>query len=370
MALSEEYKRKLDFYLKYFNTYITTEAVSSGYRGFITKERLTLDEAKTRSCEDYPIGREWGYPGEYLWLFATLTVPAECEGKSIVLNTDDGEGIVWVNGRIMGSFDWSHKYIHLTDSAVPGETYEVVLEVFAGYGKKGLDKDHATGPINERTVHNFEVKNNTQKSIKGIKLVIWHEELYQAYMDLNTLYELRAALPADSQRMTEVDKTLKAADKKALVDDHDKAGEQKLQKAVGRAVFRDESGGRPAPHGVTHGDVHQHGQQAQRGKEPLFQPWGLMVGEGVLLCGNALLRRAPEGSAVTGFFHGGNDFCACNAALHGHGVGQKIDRAGAYPRQRAHGLFHPGAAGGAAHACDVILLHQWQWWPQPWEPQL
>lgn len=211
MALSEEYKRKLDFYLKYFNTYITTEAVSSGYRGFITKERLTLDEAKTRSCEDYPIGREWGYPGEYLWLFATLTVPAECEGKSIVLNTDDGEGIVWVNGRIMGSFDWSHKYIHLTDSAVPGETYEVVLEVFAGYGKKGLDKDHATGPINERTVHNFEVKNNTQKSIKGIKLVIWHEELYQAYMDLNTLYELRAALPADSQRMTEVDKTLKAA---------------------------------------------------------------------------------------------------------------------------------------------------------------
>lgn len=211
MAINEEYKRKIDFYLKNFSTYIITDVLSTDYKGFITRERLTLDEAKIRDCEDYPIGREWGYPGEYLWLFTTITVPKECEGESIALTTGDGECIAWVNGRIMGSFDREHKYIFLTDSAVVGETYEIALEVFAGYGKKGLEADHATGPINERTVHQFEVANKTQKSIKGMKLITWNEELYKAYMDLKTLNDLRVALPADSQRLAEVDKVLKAA---------------------------------------------------------------------------------------------------------------------------------------------------------------
>lgn len=211
MALNTEYKRKIEYYLQDFPLYFTTEAAKLEYSGFITSERLTLDEAKKLPREPFPEGTKWGYAWEYARLFCTVTVPKECEGHQIVFSSDNGECIVWVNGKIYGSLDREHKRITLSESAVCGETYEIAMEVFAGTGQKDLTCEHYIGAVNERTAYRGEPVKGTQKIIKNGTLSIWHEELYKAYMDLRTLFELRNCLPQESQRVAEIDKALKAA---------------------------------------------------------------------------------------------------------------------------------------------------------------
>src|SRR5699024_1585072 len=44
-------------------------------------------------------------------------------------------------------------------------------------------------------------------------------------------------------------------------------------------------------------------------------------------------------------------------ALHPHGIGKQTHRAGIHSRHMGYGLFHPGAAGRAAHTRYGILLH-------------
>ena len=211
MALNVEYKRKIEYYLQDFPIYFSTDAATIEYSGFVTKERLTLQEAKNMPREPLPEGKQWGLPWEYAWLFGTVTVPDECEGHPIVLQSNNGECIVWINGKIYGSLDREHKTVSVCDNAVAGATYEIVMEVFAGTGQKDLTCDHYIGAINERTVHRAAHHSGMQKIIKNGKLSIWHEDLYKVYMDLLTLFELRNCLPADSQRVADIDKALKAA---------------------------------------------------------------------------------------------------------------------------------------------------------------
>ena len=211
MAISMEYKRKIEYYLKDFPIYFTTEAAFIEYSGFVTRERLTYDEAVNHPSEPFAEGKKWGYAWEYAWLLGKVTVPIGCDGKPIVFSSDNGECIVWVNGKICGSLDREHKFVTLSECAAAGDTYEIVMEVFAGTGQKDLTCDHYIGAVNERTAYRSEPAKGTQKVITNGRLSIWHEELFGAYMDLRVLYELRNILPQDSQRVADIDKALKAA---------------------------------------------------------------------------------------------------------------------------------------------------------------
>ena len=65
-----------------------------------------------------------------------------------------------------------------------------------------------------------------------------------------------------------VPQALKTADKEALVNDHHHSSQQQLSQAHSHMVVIVEGGQRPAPHHMTHGEVHQHNQKAQRPDEP------------------------------------------------------------------------------------------------------
>jgi len=211
MALNTEWTRKVEYYLADFPIYFTDEIAKVAYSGFVTKERLTFDQAKARPHTAFENGQKWGLPWEYAWMFGSFTVPESSDGKQLVLTGNNGECIVWVNGEIYGSIDREHKYIYLTDAAKAGDTYEIVMEVYAGHGLKGLDSDHYIGAVNERTEHRGERNTGTQKVYNDGAVSVWHEDIYKAYMDMRTLFELRGCLEGESQRTAEIDKALKAA---------------------------------------------------------------------------------------------------------------------------------------------------------------
>ena len=73
--------------------------------------------------------------------------------------------------------------------------------------------------------------------------------------------------------------TLKAADKEFLVDDHDDSGKQKLYKPHGNVVVVEPCRERPAPHHVSHGEIHEDNEKACRGDQPVFESRCLVVFE-------------------------------------------------------------------------------------------
>ena len=158
-----------------------------------------------------------------------------------------------------------------------------------------------------------------------------------------------------------VEEALEAVDEELLVDDHDDARQQQLHKAHGDVVAVEPAGQGPAPHHVAHGEVHQHQQKAQRRNEPPLELGGLVVGQRVKVgAGGAGSRRARTLGAgtVTCILHGLDDLGRAGGALHAHGVGQQAHRAAGNAGHLAHGLFHPGGAGCAAHAGNVVLFHK------------
>ena len=157
-----------------------------------------------------------------------------------------------------------------------------------------------------------------------------------------------------------VDEALEAVDEELLVDDHDDARQQQLDKAHGDVVAVEPVGQGPAPHHVAHGEVHQHQQEAQRGDETALELRCLAVGQCIeagtgarSLTGRGILRAC----AVACLLHSREDGGRGGCAFHAHGVCQKAHRAARDPRHLLHGLFYPGRAGRAAHTRDIVLFH-------------
>ena len=148
-----------------------------------------------------------------------------------------------------------------------------------------------------------------------------------------------------------------AADEELLVDDHDDPRQQQLGQAHGHMVVVVKRRQGPAPHHVAHGKVHQHQQKAHGPDKPPPDTGRLVVLQLLLVGAGRRLGRALFRRAVPRRLHGGNDGGGLRRALHAHGVGQQAHGAGRDPRDLPHRLFHPGRAGGAAHARDIVLLH-------------
>ena len=157
-----------------------------------------------------------------------------------------------------------------------------------------------------------------------------------------------------------VDQPLEAADEELLVDDHDDARQQQLNKAHGDVVAVEPVGERPAPHHVPHGKVHQNDEKDQRGDEPLFQLRGLVVGQCVK-AGTGVRRSGSAAGSGAGtvarILYRLDDGGGAGGALHAHGVCQQTDRAACDAGNSVHGLFHPCRAGCAAHAGNIVLFH-------------
>ena len=211
MALSKEWTRKIEYYLKAIPDYVCTTLGEFEFEGFVTKERLSVEEAALRERQKFPAGMSWGHKWEYAWLFSEVVIPEECAGKRVVISSDNGECVVGVNGKIYGAFDRKHFSITLSTDAVPGTKYEIIMEVYAGHGLPLDEGGDATwyGAINER--HLPESREEHQKVLKNGLFSIWKEEVYQAWLDLKTLYDLYCHLDGNSAQRAQIEKTLKEA---------------------------------------------------------------------------------------------------------------------------------------------------------------
>lgn len=171
------------------------------FSGFTTLEQLTPSQALQREFRPMPPGTPWGAKWEYGWFQTRICLPAEAEGQRIVakLYPTDHESLMWINGRAAGSFGWGHREVPLTRAARPGETYDILLESYAGHGHITI----GDGPY-PHGVESVPEPGPTQTVVRPSSFGIWREEIYQAAVDFTTLFELCQRLDPLSLRAAEI----------------------------------------------------------------------------------------------------------------------------------------------------------------------
>lgn len=172
--------------------------------GFTTMSQLSLSQAKEQTFREYPVGEKWGKKWEYGWFRTTVTLPKSVEGQRIVLTLGVApEMLVFVNGKEAGSIDKQHFYINLTDCAKPGETFEIYAEGYAGHGPReegaGIWARDSV-PVPEPPACQWQMKAST--------FGVWNQQMFLAYADYHTLYELWKKLPENSLRGMKIGEAL------------------------------------------------------------------------------------------------------------------------------------------------------------------
>jgi alpha-mannosidase len=179
--------------------------------GFITRKQLTPEQALNHKFHPMPFGTAWGAKWEYGWFQCNLTLPEKAAGRRIVLRMnpatkppDDGECLVWLNGKVVGSYGWARREITLTRNGIPGENFSILIEAYAGHGPLVM----GGGPV--RYGHaSVPEPGITQVSVGESHFGIWREQAYQLALDFTTLFELRNRLDQSSLRVSEIDQGLK-----------------------------------------------------------------------------------------------------------------------------------------------------------------
>lgn len=182
---------------------------SISFSGFTTLEQLTPQQALAREFKPMPEGTPWGGKWEYGWFKGSLTLPPEAAGKRIVLEAKPGdhcEGTIYINGKVSGSIGSSGRNITLSKNGQPGQTYDILIEAYAGHGRTTAGE----GPV-LYGVETVPEPPPTQKVVGASTFGIWREEVYQAAIDFTTLHELRGRLDPLSLRVSEIDEGLMEA---------------------------------------------------------------------------------------------------------------------------------------------------------------
>ena len=181
--------------------------------GFVSRKQLTAEEAINFNFHPMPVGTRWGTKWQYGWLKTELTLPDTAAGRRIVLHMnpaskppEDGECLVWANGKIIGSFGWARQEITLTRNGIPGEKFSILVEAYAGHGPQV----QGGGPIRYGQESVPEVM-GPQVTVGESSYGIWREQAYQLAVDFTTLFELRNRLDPASLRVSEIDQGLKDA---------------------------------------------------------------------------------------------------------------------------------------------------------------
>ena len=184
---------------------------------FRTMDELSLEEAKKGSYEPVNPGYVWGKKYEYGWLRGVVTIPEEADGKRIVVDLNPGgESTVFVNDKAFGNYraDWVREKHHfmvdnfLTREAKAGETFEIMVEVYAGhFFPQAPTGGCATGPVLPGSYEDPKT-DGARQTLGSCTFGIWNEDAYQLYMDVDTLKELLKVIDEDSLRASKIAEAL------------------------------------------------------------------------------------------------------------------------------------------------------------------
>ncbi|NJD58327.1 MAG: alpha-mannosidase [Anaerolineales bacterium] len=185
--------------------------------GFVTRKQLTAEQALMHKFHSMPLGTAWGAKWEYGWFQCEFSLPDRAAGRRIVLymnpaakSPEDGECLVWVNGKVAGAFGWAKRELTLTRNGIPGAKYAILAEAYAGHGPFGTHDVPVMGGGPVRYGHPpFPEIGNTQCVVGSTSFGIWREQAYQLALDFTTLFELRNRLDHASLRVSEIDQGLK-----------------------------------------------------------------------------------------------------------------------------------------------------------------
>ncbi len=205
MSLTAEWRRRIDHWRRVLPSSFYHPLGAIEWHGLVTTGQLSPDEVP--SCDTWPMptGTRWGAKWEYGWFLGSVTTPPEAEGHRLVLCPDlGGESTVYVNGAVAGGIDREHRQITLARQAQPGQHYDLLVEAYAGHGPRVS----SPGPV-PLGCESVPEPPPTQAIVGESTYGIWEEELYQLWIDAETLARLRDSLDPDSLRVAEIDRALK-----------------------------------------------------------------------------------------------------------------------------------------------------------------
>ncbi len=141
MVLMKERAGKLLEYLKEL-IYPRQEDICS-YKMLRTGDRsLDVLNLDTSDWQDFNNGQIWGGHREFYWFETTVVIPEEFKGKCVVYEVITGREGLWdatnpqfllyVNGAIKQGLDVNHREVILTEKAIAGESFRIVLSAFTG----------------------------------------------------------------------------------------------------------------------------------------------------------------------------------------------------------------------------------------------
>ena len=204
MALNEEYIRKIEFLQGSLTKRMYEKLQSVQFRAFFTYDRLTFDDAKTQTAEPIQSGTAWGKKWQYGWFFAEVNVPKN--DKKVLFMADLGEGLVFVNDKVIGALDKEHTAIDLSEFS--GQTAKIAMEVYAGHSGDELPPCTRAALPGDELDFPDEIY---QRTVKDGSIGIFNEDVFMLWMDINTLYDLRNNLDKNSLRLAKIDKALEKA---------------------------------------------------------------------------------------------------------------------------------------------------------------
>ena len=204
MKLGRQWDERLRIWDEAFGRNLYTRLGEVELSGFTTMEHLSPEQAMCRDFRPFPGGTAWGRKWEYGWFRACVTIPGEAEGKRVLLHLGPGpEMLVYINGREAGSIDSKHSMVELTPRAVRGQQFEIYAECYAGHGVRqegaGLWR-RGDEPVPEPP--------QCQCVVGSSHFGIYKEEIFQAYVDYHTLYELWKVLPDSDLRTMKIGEAL------------------------------------------------------------------------------------------------------------------------------------------------------------------
>ena len=179
-----------------------------------TKEYLTPEEALASDFEPVAPGYTWGETWEYCWFKGKVVIPKGVDGKRIVMNLNPGgESTIFVNGEAFGTYraDWiltDHHYMvdnYLTRDAKAGDTYDILMETYAGHYYATAGYGCYTGPVLPEGGQFVDpLKEGARRTLGKCTYGIWNEDAYQLYMDVDTLFRLLDVLDDTSLRASKI----------------------------------------------------------------------------------------------------------------------------------------------------------------------
>lgn len=204
MKLGRQWDERLQIWDQAFADQLYIPLGEMELTGFTTGRQLSLEQALKEAFRPFPKGTSWGKKWEYGWFRAQITLPEAAAGKRIMLHIGAGpEMLVFVNGREAGSIDKQHNLVEVTAEGIPGRSYEICAEVYAGHGvraESGGIFDREAVPVPEPPEH--------QCVVGSSHFGIWQEEIFRVYADYHTLYELWKAMPDNELRTMKLGEAL------------------------------------------------------------------------------------------------------------------------------------------------------------------